>query len=178
MKTPSLDFPRARRTPRSFPIWVLSMVLLAGAVGCATPEATDPKQVAKRKAERSAAFAALPVDQQSAVDQGQIKVGMSEDAVYIAWGKPAQVLRSGDASGETTTWLYHGTATDTYHYWHYREYPRRDGTTFLDRSLDTDFAFRDYVSAELRFKSGKLESWKMLPKPAEASRYAPDVYGR
>lgn len=142
-------------------------------VGCSTTAPNDPKSVAKRKAERPAVYAALTPEHQAAVDQGQIKVGMSEDAVYLAWGKPAQVLKGGDASGEFTTWLFQGTATDSYHTWRYREYPRKDGSTYLERSLDTDYAFREYVSAELHFRQGSLVSWRMLPKPAEGSFYSP-----
>lgn len=149
------------------------VVLCSLMVGCSTTAPNDPKSVAKRKGERSAVYAALPADQQAAVDQGQIKVGMSEDAVYLAWGKPAQVLKGGDASGEYTTWLFQGTATDSYRTWRLREYPRRDGSTFLERSLDTDYAFREYVSAELHFREGALTRWRMLPKPAEGSYYSP-----
>ena len=137
--------------------------------GCATKST-----VATRRAERPAVYGALAADERGLVDQGQIRTGMGDDAVYISWGKPAQVLRSGDATGERTTWLYESTTTDTYHHWSYREYPRRDGTTYIDRSLDTDYNFRDYVSAELVFRNGKLESWRMLPKPAEQNVYAPN----
>lgn len=151
-------------------------VLLAAGLGCASTAPTDPKAIAKRKAERPTAYAALNTELQSLVDQGQIKVGMSEDAVYLAWGKPAQVLRGGDTQGEYTTWLYHGTSTDSYHTWRYREYPRKDGSTYLERTLDTDYAFRDYVSAELHFRNGQLQRWRMLPKPAEGSYYSPGAY--
>ena len=121
--------------PNSVVIWMLQRasfralyaLLCCFALGCANTAPNDPKSVAKRKAERPAVYAALSPEQQAAVDQGQIKVGMSEDAVYLAWGKPAQVLKGGDASGEFTTWLFQGTATDSYHTWRYREYPRKDG---------------------------------------------------
>lgn len=152
------------RLPFSFPA-ALVVVALAG---CATPST-----VATRRTERTAAYSALPETERALVDQGQIRSGMGEDAVYIAWGRPAQVLKSGDASGERTTWLYHATATDSYHYWSYREQTRKDGSTFLDRSMQTDYNFRDYVSAELVFRDGKLDRWRMLPKPPEGNFYAP-----
>lgn len=143
-----------------------ALVFLAG---CATKST-----VATRRAERAAAYGALAADERGLVDQGQIRTGLGEDAVYISWGKPAQVLRSGDATGERTTWLYESTTTDTYHHWSYHESPRRDGTSYIDRSLDTDYNFRDYVSAELVFRGGKLESWRMLPKPPEQNIYVPN----
>lgn len=146
------------------------LLLALFATGCVTPST-----VATRRTERAAAYAGLPPDERALVDQGQIRTGMGEDAVYIAWGPPAQVLRSGDAGGERTTWLYESSATDTYHYWRYREYQRRDGSTYVDRSLETDYNFRDYVSAELVFRNGRLESWRTLPKPPEQNYYAPNA---
>ncbi len=149
------------------------MAVLMGMAGCATSST-----VATRKVERAAAYAALVPEEQALVDQGQIRVGMNPDVVYVAWGQPAQVLKSGDATGEITTWLYTSTTSDTYRSWHYREYPRRDGSTYLDRSMDVDYAFRDYVSAELVFRGGKLERWRMLPKPMERDILSPGPYGR
>lgn len=155
---------------------VLTAALLVS--GCASPVATDPKEIARRRAERATAYAALAPEQQALVDQGQIRVGMSQDAVFIAWGKSAQVLRSGDASGEVTTWLYEGTTTDNYLTWNFREVTRRDGTTYLDRFMDRDFNIRTYISAELTFRGGMLASWKMLPRPAENTILAPQPFLR
>ncbi len=167
---------RLARFARVFVRFVYAFILMAllnGLAGCAASST-----VATRKVERAAAYGALIPEEQALVDQGQIRVGMNPDAVYVAWGQPAQVLKSGDATGETTTWLYTGTTSDTYHSWHYREYPRRDGSTYLDRSMDVDYAFRDYVSAELVFRGGKLERWRMLPKPMERDVLSPEPYGR
>ncbi len=155
------------------PRWIIALPLLAALVGCSSPSATDPKLIAKRRTERLAAYNALPDDHRAQVDSGQIKVGMNEDAVYIAWGAPAQVLRSGDASGERTTWLFHNSTTDEYLFWRYREVPRKDGTVFLERFLDRDYNYRDYVSAELVFSGGRLQIWRMLPKPAGNTIYSP-----
>ena len=146
--------------------------------GCATSAPTDPRQIARRRTEKATAYAALPAETQSLVDQGQIRVGMSEDAIYIAWGRAAQVLRSGDAGGEVTTWLYEGTTTDDYLSWNYREVTRKDGTTYLDRFLDRDINIRTYISAELSFREGKLASWKMLPKPGGNTILSPQPFLR
>lgn len=159
--------------PTPMPFRILFLVLALVLAGCATQANTDPRRIARRKAERAAAFAALPPDQQGLVEQGQIRVGMNTDAVYIAWGQPAQVLQSGDASGETTTWLYEGTTTDDYLSWNYREVVRKDGTAYLDRFLDRDINLRTYISAELTFRGGALASWKMLPKPPGQTIFAP-----
>ena len=62
--------------------------------GCVT------STVEKRKQERAGVYSGLAPELQAAVDQGKIKVGMGMDAVYIAWGKPAQILTGESSQGE------------------------------------------------------------------------------
>ena len=112
------------------------------------------------------AYSALSADERQLVDNGQIKVGMSSDAVYIAWGQPAQVLESENASGKVTTWLYEGGWMKETRYWAYRQ----TGTgpdLFLERYLINDYQPRTYVRAQLRFVDGKLKEWQTLPRPAD-----------
>lgn len=145
-------------------------VFLVVVDGCSTPST-----VASRRQERAAAYAALPAEMRAIVDEGRLKTGMSEEAVYIAWGKPAQKLQSGDATGEHTIWLYHGTTSDTYLHWRYQTMLRPDGSTFLDRTMDRSLDFREYVSAELTFQKGLLESWRTLPRPASRTVFGPTI---
>lgn len=141
--------------------------LLLALAGCATKSTVET-----RKVERAASYAELGAEDRALVDQGQIRVGMTPDAVFIAWGKPAQVLESEDASGRTTTWLYQGNKTDEYLFWNYREYPRKDGTVYMERFLDRTYDFKSYVSAELVFQGGKLRSWRTLPRPADSTKFS------
>jgi len=136
-------------------------VLLASALvltGCKS------STVETRRTERQGAYTALPADQRELVDKGQIKVGMTEDAVYIAWGKPTQIVTSEDQSGRATTWLYHGTMLEENRYWSYREVSR-DGRVYLERYLDRDYNSRDYISSEIVFQNGVVVRWRTLPRP-------------
>jgi len=138
------------------------ILLLAGLfiAGCATSK--TPEQ---RRTERPDAYDALPPEQRTLVDNGQIKVGMNMDAVYIAWGKPAQVLKSENERGLVTTWLYEGGWMQENRYWAYRQM----GTgpdLFLERYLINDYQPRTYVRAQLRFVDGVLKEWQTLPRPA------------
>ena len=134
----------------------LGLLLLAG---CAT------STVESRKQERSAAYAALPAEEKELVDNGHIKVGMSQDAVYMAWGRPAEILqRESGNSGLQNIWLYHGTAMRETRYWTFREVPYQ-GTIFLERYLDRDYDPQDYVRAEIIFAGDKVASWRTLPRP-------------
>lgn len=105
-----------------------------------------------RKQERSAAYAGLPPDMKSMVDQGQIKIGMPMDAVYIAWGAPAQVLQSENPTGAATTWLYNGGWIEETRFW-------------ARRHLETYYQPRTYVRAEVVFVNGVVQEWRTLPQP-------------
>src|SRR5687767_1867631 len=100
------------------------------------------------------------------VDTGQVRVGMSADAVYIAWGKPSEVLESEDAQGHFTTWRYHGSVLQEHRYWAYREVNAgsRRGGNYLERYLTSDYTSQDYVRSEIVFKDGKVVSWRTLPR--------------
>jgi len=139
-------------------IWSILVASVLVVAGCKS------STVETRKTERSAAYGSLSADQRELVDKGQIKVGMSEDAVYIAWGQPAQILTSEDQKGRVTTWLYQGTVLEENRYWTYREVSH-DGRTYLERYLDRDYNPRDYVSSEITFQNGVVLKWRTLPKP-------------
>ncbi|MSU58053.1 MAG: hypothetical protein EXS35_07725 [Pedosphaera sp.] len=127
-------------------------LLLAGLLltGCATRTT-----IQSRKQERATAYAALSPEFQKLVDDGQIRRGLSEDAVYIAWGKPAQILHQEDARGAVTTWLYEGGWMEETRYWTGRRSAR----------LEHDYQPRTYVRAEIVFVKGAVESWRSLPQP-------------
>mgnify|MGYP001003726658 CR=1 FL=1 len=130
------------------------LMFLAGVLlltGCATSST-----VISRKQERAAAYSALAPEIRALVDQGQIRRGMSEDAVYIAWGKPSQVLQQEDQRGAVTTWLYHGSYLEETRYWPYRA-----------RVPANDYDIRSYISAEVVFQNGAVSNWRTLPKPPD-----------
>jgi hypothetical protein len=138
---------------------IIPLILLAGIVaGCQTPS------VESRKRERAAAYAAFPADVKTLVDGGQIKTGMTADAVYIAWGKPAEILPSETEQGRQTAWLYYGGWMEETRYWGYRQVGAGDQLC-LERYLATDYQPRTYVSAEIIFVDGVVKRWRMLPRP-------------
>lgn len=122
------------------------------AAGCAT---VSPIEV--RKKERAAAYAALAPEIRALVDAGQIRTGMSEDAVYIAWGRPHQIVQQQDANGLTTIWIYEGGWMQETRYWSGWRRPR----------LERDYFPRTYVRAEVIFRDGRVVSWRTLPQPTE-----------
>ena len=138
--------------------WILLIAACSLGGGCAT------STVEKRKQERSAIYSALPEEQRATVDQGKIKVGMSTDAVYIAWGRPSQILSGESGHGATTTWLYHGTHLVEYRHWAFRSYCW-GGRFYSSPYLDYDYYPRSYVRAQVVFENGVVKEWKSLPVP-------------
>jgi hypothetical protein len=124
----------------------LGLLVVVFLVGCATPS------VESRKQERYAAYQALSPEMKAAVDHGSIKAGMPMDAVYIAWGQPAQVLQAGNGGGESVTWLYEGGYLEETRYWGYRR-------------VHYDYNPRSYVRAEIVFVNGVVKEWRTLPQP-------------
>ena len=135
--------------------FALPALLLAG---CAT------SNIESRKKERYNAYSELTAEQRAAVDSGQIKVGMTMDAVYIAWGKPSEIVTGESAQGATTTWLYHGTQLQEVTYWGY--HPWYNGYYFYGGPyLAHDYYPRTYVAAEVVFENGVVKEWRSLPQP-------------
>ena len=124
----------------------ITILLALLVIGCAT------NNVESRKHERAAAYSNLSPEMKALVDQNRIKVGMPMDAVYIAWGKPAEVLEHESQEGGSTTWLYYGGFMEESRYWG-RRYPYHD------------YQPRTYVSAEVVFVNGVVASWRNLPQP-------------
>jgi hypothetical protein len=74
--------------------------------GCTTTET--------RIAERSEAFHRLSPADQTLVTQGRIREGLSQDAVYIAWGPPSERVPGRNRGAIVETWIYYATAAGDY----------------------------------------------------------------
>lgn len=136
------------------------LLILVFLAGCAT------STIETRRQEKFSAYDSLPADQKAMVDSGQIRAGMSMDAVYIAWGKPSEALESEDPQqGHLTIWHYYGSVLQENRYWAYREVGRGRPGAYLERYLTSDYTPRDYVRSEIVFKEGMVLSWRTLPRP-------------
>jgi hypothetical protein len=128
--------------------------------GCAT------STIESRKAERYNAYNSLAAEQKESIDQGQIKIGMSMDAVYIAWGKPSQVLASETSSGPAVVWLYSGSYLQGFTTWNYPGMFGPYHRYYYGPILANDYTVINYVSAEVVFDGGGLvKAWRQLPRP-------------
>lgn len=139
---------------KRFFILGLAAVLLTG---CAST-------IESRKKERYNSYSELSPEQRATVDAGQIKVGMTKDAVYIAWGKPQQVLTSESQAGRNEVWVYLGSYLQSYGYWGFRPfygpYGYYQGPYFYH-----DYLPVAYAKAEVIFEKDVVKQWRTLPQP-------------
>jgi hypothetical protein len=81
--------------------FALTFVITAAAlilVGCATTES--------RISQNPEMYQHLSARDQALVNQGQIRKGMTMDAVWLAWGTPDQKIPDNMGDRPTETWLY------------------------------------------------------------------------
>jgi len=141
------------------------------ALGCATPSTVET-----RKQERYSAYTALSPEQRALVDQGHIQIGLPADAVYIAWGRPSQVITGETPAGPMTTWIYTGTGWQEHRYWINQPYGyygrpyggRGYGGYYYAPALPTlayDYVPYRYTSAEVVFEKGLVKTWRHATPP-------------
>lgn len=128
--------------------------------GCATSQ----QKLERRKQEKSGAYSSLTAEQRTLVDQGQIATGLPMDAVYIAWGKPDQLVNSGTEAGTFTTWIYLGVYLQSYLTSGMAYGPYSNGPYGFYAGPRIDYYPVNYVSAEVRFQKGLVTSWQASPR--------------
>ena len=65
------------------------------------------------------------------------------------------MLQQEDQRGLVVFWLYHGGWLEETRYWPHN----------YSRMPVTDYQPRTYISAEITFLNGVVDSWRTLPKP-------------
>ncbi|HWM26320.1 MAG TPA: hypothetical protein VNP98_16005 [Chthoniobacterales bacterium] len=153
---------------------LLSLLFLSG---CTTLET--------RIQERPEAFRSLSPSDQALVQQGKIREGMSQDAVYIAWGPPSHRVPGRNRGRIVETWVYDATAAGDYggpffygsRYGHgigYGMYGGRRGRFgyrhhFYDPFYDPFFYNRAnivrYPERTVSFQNGRAIAFQQLPPP-------------
>jgi hypothetical protein len=95
---------------RRFFLRASTFALAAGTLiltGCSTPET--------RISEHPDLYQSLSHRDQALVSQGQIRIGMSRTAVWLAWGSADQKIVGNMGGGPTETWIYTYYATCPYY---------------------------------------------------------------
>lgn len=119
--------------------------------GCASPGT-----IQSRQQERAAAYTTFSPETKSLVDQGQIAVGMTTNAVYIAWGPPDDVIEGTDQHGAVTVWEYFAELSDESQYSADMPDPRL---------VLYNFEAQTYVRAMVVFRNDLVQRWDVLRAP-------------
>lgn len=88
-----------RSVLRRLALWLGLGLLLGLLAGCSTFDS--------RAKEKAAVFATLDEPTRARLEAREIHLGDSSDMVYIALGKPSEIQKTTDATGDSVTWIYH-----------------------------------------------------------------------
>lgn len=140
---------------------------------------TSCSTVSSRIDENRAGFEQLPPADQALVQQGKIRGGMSQQAVYFAWGRPQQKAVGEIHGVPTETWVYLiATTVPNYYdagfyggfYGHVGYYGRHGGRRFYGAIYDPFYDPFYYPFAEtvtqpvktVSFQGGKVIAFQYL----------------
>jgi hypothetical protein len=158
-----------------------ALIALTVAGGLLLGSCTTPQT---RIQERPQAYAALSATDQALVAQGRIREGLSQDAVYIAWGPPNQRGVGRFRGRNVETWIYFSTTAGDYYPppfaygfgygWrgpisHRGRYGRFRGYAYYDPFMDPWFYRRtsviSYPERTVSFQNGRVIGYQFLPAP-------------
>ena len=128
--------------------------LLLFGVSCATTATIEGR--IERYPEK---YAHLPSSHKPLVREGKIKEGMSKDAVYIAWGTPADVRFGGQGGREFEAWRFAGhypVWSDPFTFG-YARYGSGCGRYY---DFGPSVTYVPYTRAKVEFLDGKVSRWE------------------
>jgi hypothetical protein len=148
----------------------MRFLLLALAL-CLTSCTTNP--IEKRIKKHPERFAALTDKEKENVRRGVVSEGMSTDAVFLAWGRPGQVLSGSRHGRERERWAYFRSAPVSTVSFGYGSYygPHPFYSSFGVHphygygpvwDYGTGFETVPYLDRTVEFEKGKVVAWEKL----------------
>ena len=131
----------------------------AGAIvftSCSTPQT--------RISDHPDFYQSLSQRDQALVSQGQIRIGMSRTAVWLAWGSPDRKIVGNMGGGPTETWIYVYYATSPY-------YPFEPLDEYFGAPLYDPFCYSwfppsiPYPGKVVTFARGRVASFQYVTAP-------------
>lgn len=135
---------------------VFAAVLGALLASCAP---STPQSRIQREPEK---FEALGKNHQALVRNGRIERGMSQDAVYLAWGAPSRVFHGAKGKVVTERWDYAGSRP-VYYDGFYGSYGRWYGPSRrygYGAAWTPEVAYIPYRIASVWFVDNRVDSWE------------------
>jgi hypothetical protein len=150
----------ARMKRQSFP-GALTFGIAAGALALASCSTIE-----SRISEHPEIYRNLSSRDQALVNQGQIRAGMSANAVWLAWGSPDWKVIGNMRGHSTETWVYVYYATYPYYYPFYGPYG--PGFGFFGDPFYDPFYYSlippsiPYPNKTVTFSNGRVVSFQYL----------------
>ncbi|MGE5207927.1 MAG: hypothetical protein ACM3KL_01210 [Alphaproteobacteria bacterium] len=135
---------------------VLSVALTFGAAAVAIILAGCATTPQERITQNPQIYQHLSARDQALVSQGQIRAGMTMDAVWLAWGAPDQTIPDNMGDRPTETWLYLRYQT-----------PPSYGAPYYYGPFDWSYIPPKfpYASKGATFANGKVVFFQYVPPP-------------
>lgn len=145
-------------------------LLLAAAVllsSCATRSAAD-----KRIEKNPQLYEKLSSRDRELVRLGEVKEGMSQEAVFLAWGRPDRVMSGGRDGNASEKWAYFdsrpvsnfsvGVGTRGIHpfYTSFGVHPAFGYSYGPGWGYGTDIDFVPHISRQVEFTNGHVTAWE------------------
>jgi hypothetical protein len=137
-----------------------TLALAAAAIiwtGCSTPQT--------RISEHPDLYQSLSRKDQALVSQGQIRIGMSRTAVWLAWGTTDRKIVGNMGGGPTETWIYTYYASYPY-YPYYAPWDIYFGAPLYDPFCYSWFPQSiPYPGKVVTFANGRVASFQYVTSP-------------
>jgi len=115
----------------------------------------------------------LSIKDKELVARGDIREGMSKDAVYLSWGPPGMVREGSSGGSVTEAWAYMTSAAvptsslryaNVYrpHYGRYGIHPRYGYSCGSGWALETGTDFVRYINKTVNFSGNGVISWERI----------------
>ena len=152
----------ARKLHNTLPALLITLVLCSCQAG---PQA--------RTKQNPAIYNRLSAKDKELVARGDIRKGMSKDAVYLSWGPPGMVREGSSGSSSSEAWAYMTSApiptsslsyANVYrpYYGRYGVHPRYGYCRNSGWALETGTDFVRYVSKTVKFSGNRVVSWERV----------------
>ncbi|MDF1824435.1 MAG: hypothetical protein P1U68_07320 [Verrucomicrobiales bacterium] len=137
--------------------------------GCTTQTANE-----KRIEKNPALYEKLSSRDKELVRAGEVAEGMSQEAVFIAWGRPDRVMTGGRNGKSNEKWAYFdstpvrtfsvgvGTGGFSPFYTNFGVHPSYGYSYGPGWGYGTDIDFVQHISREVEFTNGRVTAWERL----------------
>lgn len=117
--------------------------------------------IESRIQEHPTMYSALTGQEKKAVSNGLILRGMSQDAVYLAWGRPSGIKEGNSNGAPMEKWRYSSLMpimSQRFLYNDYHSYHHYEHCSPFYHS--TNVGYIPYTSAIVEFENNKVKSWE------------------